>query len=48
MEIMAKNYLLPGVYIGEISKLPASIAEVETCIPAFIGYTEKAIDPPYS
>ena len=45
MEIMAKNYLLPGVYIGEISKLPASIAEVETCIPAFIGYTEKAIDP---
>ena len=45
MEIMAKNYLSPGVYIEEISKLPASIAEVETCIPAFIGYTEKAVDP---
>ena len=32
----------PGVYIEEISTLPASIASVETAIPAFIGYTEKA------
>ena len=32
----------PGVYIQEISTLPASIAAVETAIPAFIGYTEKA------
>ena len=32
----------PGVYIEEISTLPASIAAVETAIPAFIGYTEKA------
>lgn len=32
----------PGVYVEEIKKLPASIAQVETAIPAFIGYTEKA------
>lgn len=32
----------PGVYIDEIAKLPPSIASVETAIPAFIGYTEKA------
>ena len=32
----------PGVYIEEISKFPPSVAEVETAIPAFIGYTEKA------
>lgn len=34
----------PGVYIEEIPKLPPSIAQVETAIPAFIGYTEKASD----
>lgn len=32
----------PGVYIEEISRLLPSIASVETAIPAFIGYTEKA------
>ena len=32
----------PGVYVQEISLLPPSVAEVETAIPAFIGYTEKA------
>lgn len=35
------NYKTPGVYIEEISKLPASVAPVATAIPAFIGYTEK-------
>src|SRR6267378_8335339 len=34
----------PGVYTEEIAKLPPSIAQVETAIPAFIGYTEKAED----
>jgi phage tail sheath protein FI len=29
------------VFVEEISTLPPSIAEVETAIPAFIGYTEK-------
>ncbi len=32
----------PGVYIHEISTLRLSVAGVETAIPAFIGYTEKA------
>ncbi|MDR8390619.1 phage tail sheath subtilisin-like domain-containing protein [Aliifodinibius sp. S!AR15-10] len=36
------DYKTPGVFIEEISTLPASIAGVETAIPAFIGYTEKA------
>ncbi len=34
-------YKTPGVYVEEISTLPPSVAEVETAIPAFIGYTEK-------
>lgn len=34
----------PGVYIEEIPRFPPSIAPVETAIPAFIGYTEKADD----
>jgi uncharacterized protein len=37
-----KEYKTPGVYIEEIPKLPPSIASVETAIPAFTGYTEKA------
>ena len=36
------NYATPGVYIQEISTLPASIAAVETAIPAFIGHTSLA------
>lgn len=36
------NYKTPGVFIEEISTLPASVAGVETAVPAFIGYTEKA------
>lgn len=39
---MAKEYKIPGVYIEEISKLLPLITSVETAIPAFIGYTEKA------
>ena len=39
---MAAEYKTPGVYIEEIPKLPPSIASVETAIPGFIGYTEKA------
>ncbi|MEX0290381.1 MAG: phage tail sheath family protein [Flavobacteriaceae bacterium] len=38
------NYKTPGVYVEEVSLLPPSVAQVETAIPAFIGYTEKAID----
>jgi uncharacterized protein len=36
------TYRTPDVYIEEISTFPPSVAEVETAIPAFIGYTEKA------
>lgn len=39
---MASVYKTPGVYVEEISKFPPSVAQVETAIPAFIGYTEKA------
>lgn len=39
---MANTYKAPNVYIEEISVFPPSVAEVETAIPAFIGYTEKA------
>jgi uncharacterized protein len=32
----------PGVYVQEISVFPPSVAEVDTAVPAFVGYTEKA------
>ena len=32
----------PGVYITEIDAFPNRVEPVETAIPAFIGYTEKA------
>ncbi len=31
------TYKTPDVYVEEISKLPSSVAQVETAIPAFIG-----------
>lgn len=40
---MAKIYATPGVYIEEQSAFPNSVVPVATAIPAFIGYTEKAI-----
>lgn len=39
---MATSYKTPGVYVEEISIFPPSVAQVETAIPAFIGYTESA------
>ena len=36
------TYKTPDVYVEEISVFPPSVAEVETAIPAFIGYTERA------
>jgi uncharacterized protein len=38
------TYRSPGVYIEEIPTLPPSIAEVESAVPAFIGYTQKAMN----
>ncbi len=37
------EYKTPGVYIQEISTLPASIVPVATAIPAFVGYTAQRI-----
>lgn len=39
---MPSTFKTPGVYVIEESKFPPSVAQVETAIPAFIGYTEKA------
>ncbi len=36
------TYKTPDVYVEEISLFPPSVAEVETAVPAFIGYTERA------
>lgn len=41
---MATTYKTPGVYVEEISIFPPSVAQVETAIPAFIGYTKKVQD----
>jgi phage tail sheath protein FI len=38
---MATTYKTPGVYVEEISLLPPSVAEVETAIPVFIGFTQS-------
>ena len=37
-------YKTPGVYVEEITTLAPSVVAVETAIPAFIGYTERAVD----
>ncbi len=34
----------PGVYIVEKNAFPNSIVQVATAVPAFIGYTEKAVN----
>lgn len=39
---MATTYKTPGVFVEEIPKLPPSVAQVETAIPAFVGYTQMA------
>jgi uncharacterized protein len=38
-----QNIRTPGVYIQEISKLPASVAPVATAVPAFVGYTKQRV-----
>ncbi|WP_294286719.1 phage tail sheath C-terminal domain-containing protein [uncultured Chryseobacterium sp.] len=40
------NYKTPGVYVEEQTKFPPSIAQVETAIPAFVGYTAKGPQKP--
>lgn len=36
------TYKTPDVYVEELSVFPPSVAEVETAIPAFVGYTAFA------
>ena len=38
---MAKNNR-PGIFVEEMANFPPTITSVETSVPAFIGYTEKA------
>lgn len=38
------SYLTPNVYIEEQSTLPKSIVTADTAVPAFVGYTQKALD----
>ncbi|MEO3406347.1 phage tail sheath C-terminal domain-containing protein [Mucilaginibacter sp. CAU 1740] len=38
-------YKTPGVYVQEIALFPPSVAQVETAIPAFIGFTASALTP---
>lgn len=38
------QYKTPGVYISEPDSFPPSIVGVDTAVPAFIGYTERAAD----
>lgn len=40
---MAKVYQTPGVYVEERNAFPNSAVLVATAVPAFIGYTEKAV-----
>jgi phage tail sheath protein FI len=40
---MAAQHKTPGVYIQELNAFPNSVVEVATAVPAFIGYTEKAV-----
>jgi uncharacterized protein len=40
---MPKTHKTPGVYIEEKNAFPNSIVAVATSIPAFVGYTEKAV-----
>jgi phage tail sheath protein FI len=37
-----KHRTTPGVYITELDAFPRSVVGVQTAVPAFIGYTEKA------
>lgn len=36
------EYLVPGVFVEELAHLPPAVAEVESAVPAFVGYTAQA------
>lgn len=37
-----RTYKTPGVYVAELSSFPPSVVGVQTAIPCFVGYTQKA------
>lgn len=37
-----QTYKTPGVYLAELDAFPPSVVGVQTAVPAFIGFTEKA------
>ncbi|HSI75117.1 MAG TPA: phage tail sheath C-terminal domain-containing protein [Lunatimonas sp.] len=39
------DYQVPGVFIEETPLFPPSVAAVATGLPAFIGFTERIVDP---
>jgi uncharacterized protein len=40
--MLAVQRKTPGVYVTELSAFPPSVVGIETAVPAFIGYTERA------
>jgi phage tail sheath protein FI len=40
---MVIQYKTPGVYVTELDAFPPALVGVQTAVPAFIGYTEKAV-----
>ena len=41
---MATSMKTPGVYVEEKNALPGSVVEVATAVPAFVGYTQEALN----
>jgi phage tail sheath protein FI len=41
---MTHDIRFPAVYVTELGALPKAVVEVETAVPVFVGYTEKATD----
>ncbi|MES2626864.1 MAG: phage tail sheath C-terminal domain-containing protein [Pseudomonadota bacterium] len=38
------TYKTPGVFIEEVTRLPPSVTGVATAVPAFMGFTEQAVN----
>lgn len=36
------EYLVPGVFVEELAHLPPAVADVDSAVPAFVGYTAQA------
>ncbi len=45
---MATSYLSPGVYVEEVDRGTKPIEGVGTAVAAFVGFTEKAEEPPHN